>query len=92
MLTRELEIPNKPQETGAKWSVKNLLSLGGSIGKVVATFNPIEFILFVVVLMVGIAEIFAERRPWFLYIFSVVLLFVALAERRASQPKPEDKK
>jgi len=93
MLTKDLNIPNKPSEQPSRWSIRHLLSLGGSFGKVVATFNPFEFIFFVMILISGLAEILDRSVSWFWYIILFLVLLVAFAQRQQKvepEKKPEE--
>lgn len=93
MLTKDLEIPNKPTEQPQGWSIRRLLSLGGSVGKVVSLFNPFEFILLTMILISGIAEIAGRHVSWFWYVLLVLVLLAAFAQRqRVEQPKVESPK
>ena len=95
MLTSSLNIPNQPKKQPSGWSIRHLLSLGGSFGKVVATFNPFEFILLTMILISGIAEIMGRSVSWFWYIILFLVLLVAFAQRQQKvepEKKPEETK
>lgn len=92
MLTKDLDIPNKPSEQPQGWFIRRLLSLGGSVGKVVSTFNPFEFIFFVMILLTGAAELLGRDVSWVWYVLVFILLFLGFVQRnRVELPKKEDK-
>ena len=95
MLTKDLEIPNKPTEQPFGWSIRRLLSMGGSLGKVISFFNPFEFILLTMILISGITEIMGRHVSWFWYIILFLVLLVAFAQRQQKvepEKKPEETK
>lgn len=92
MLTDKLEIPNKPTEQPQGWSIRRLLSMGGSIGKVISFFNPFEFILLTMILISGIAEIMGRHVSWFWYLLLVLMLLAAFASRQKIVEQPKETK
>ena len=95
MLTSSLDIPNKPSEQPSRWSIRHLLSLGGSMSKVVSTFNPFEFIFFVMILISGLAEIIDSDISWFWYVILFLVLLTAFYQRQYKiepEKKPDEPK
>lgn len=95
MLTKDLDIPTKPKEQPSGWSFRSLLSMGGSIGKVVSLFNPFEFVLLIMILISGIAEIMGRHVSWIWYVILFVVLIAAFASRSKLEKqveKPAEKK
>ncbi len=90
MLTKDLDIPNNTQEPTQGWSVKRLLSGGGSIGKIVSTFNPFEFMFFVMILVTGLAEILNKNLSIMWYILVFILLFLGFIQRNSINIKHEE--
>lgn len=91
MLTSSLDIPNQPSEQPQGWSVKRLLSMGGSVGKVLTAFNPFEFVFFVMILISGLAELLGRSPSWFWYGFLFLVLLVAFSQRSKVEPQKETK-
>lgn len=92
MLTKDLDIPNRPKEQASGWSIRHLLSMGGSIGKVVSLFTPFEFVFLIMILISGIAEIMDRNVSWLWYVILFVVLLAAFASRqKVGQPKDEKK-
>ncbi len=93
MLTNNLDIPNKPTEQPQSWSIRRLISMGGSISKVISMFNPFEFILLVMILISGAAELIGRDVSWFWYVILFVVLLVAFSsQQKVEQPKKDDTK
>lgn len=95
MLTKDLELPNKPSEQPSGWSLRRLLSLGGSVGKVVSLFNPFEFIFLVMILISGLAEVLDRNVSWFWYVILFLVLLAAFSQRQQKvepEKKPEEVK
>jgi len=86
MLTNDLKLPSNTSEQPQGWSIRRLLSLGGSVGKVVATFNPFEFVFFVMILISGFAELIGRDVSWFWYVLTVLVLLVVLWQRWRVEP------
>lgn len=96
MLTSNLDIPNKDKDQPSSWSIRRLLSMGGSVGKVLTAFNPFEFVFFIMILISGFAELLGRHPSWMWYGFVLLVLLAAFASRNKVEPqkeiKPVDKK
>jgi hypothetical protein len=69
--------------------------MGGSLGKVLSFFNPFEFILLVMILISGLAEILDRHVSWFWYGILFLILLAAFASRQKIEKpveKPAEKK
>jgi len=91
MLTNDLNITMQGAEKKEGWSIRKLLSSGGSIGKVVSSFNPFEFILFVMILIAGLAELLGKDVSTIWYVLIFVLLFLGFIQRNSSNIEHKDK-
>lgn len=91
MLTKDLNIPNKPSDQPSGWSIRHLLFLSGSVSKVMAAFNPFEFIFFIMILISGIAEILDRSVSWIWYVLVFLVLLVVFTSRQKVEQQKEDK-
>lgn len=92
-LAHEQEVPKKVEER-EPWTFRRLFPFGGAASAVAKTFtNPFDVLLGFLIVVVSVAELSGKHVSWFLWVLTVLILLVDLAERRkVVAPKEKEPK